>query len=557
MAYPNVILSKPAMPFETPPQIRTHLKSLSPQQDVICRDIYNHLTHSASWHLLWGVTGSGKTEIYKHLIKRFWDACHKTLLIVPEISLTPQMVHRFQSSFDGPLFVLHSDLGPKAYRENWWGAYQHPNALVLGTRSSLFHPLPNLKLIIMDEEHDRSYKQNDHLRYHAREVAMVRSHLEQLPIVFGSATPSFELLHQVELGKVKLHSLPVRYGSVHLPEIQIIPSPKPESGKISTELKQAIDSALSRGRQAMIYINRKGYAPFLICSNCQTWLKCPNCDASLTYYKSTRSCRCHYCDTEFATPSQCSNCQSPFLKYAGTATESVEEEIKGLFPNAQTLRVDRSVITNQTQLDLAVSKILSGQIDILVGTQMLGKGHDFPLLTVVGMLEMDQPLHFPDFRSLELTLQTIHQVAGRAGRTQPGRVFLQCHQPNQALLERLVKWPYEHIFQEEYHKRKQFKLPPFWTFARFVFEAPSLDQGFKWLSPLTQRIAEFNRSECLVVYPPTPCLMEKLSGKYRLQVLIKSNHNPTLHTTLQKILSWADRAYPRRYILDINTQQFL
>ena len=544
---------------DTAPQSVEPLATLNEDQNLVLAAIMHDIPKNQLRHLIYGVTGSGKTEIYMHLAYAIHQQHKRCLIIVPEIALTPQFVKRLRARLPIRTAILHSGLTQSQHQKNWYEAFSNEPTLVIGTRSALFHPLPNLGMIIMDEEQDRSYKQNDHMRYHAREVAFFRSQLENIPLIFGSATPSYELLHLAKQNHVTTHVLHQRYGEIALPKIHILPTSKTpdQDGWISPELKFRMDAALLEGTQTLLYLNRKGFAPYLTCTHCHVTLQCVHCDTTLTYYKKYDRCICHVCGYRTPTPQSCQACGSPFMAYRGIGTEALEEEVKKVFPTARIIRIDRDNITTFKKLHDALSQVAEGTVDIVIGTQMLGKGHDFPKLRVVGILSGDQTLHFPDFRSVEWTAQALHQISGRAGRKGIGEVFLQSHKPDQPLLQLICHSSYEEIFQQEYEKRKQYELPPHWQMARFVFDASSLDSGLTRLQPLWHHLQQRVPKQGVCVYPPTPCLMERIAKVYRVQLLIKATTHTQLHQTISAVLHWCKNHVKQRYILDIGPQQFL
>ncbi len=542
--------------LETPPDRKKH--DLNDSQAKLVSAIQSDIQADRLNHLIYGVTGSGKTEIYIHLAHRILEAGKTVLLLVPEIALTPQLVSRISKQLAHPLITLHSNLTPKQHREAWLSAFFHSSCLVVGTRSALFHPLPNLGMIIMDEEHDGSYKQSDHLRYHARDIVKRRAAFESIPWIMGSATPSYEALTLCQADQVIKHRLPHRHKHVALPTLSLIQAPRNpyQAGWLSQELKEAVTETLENQEQSLLFLNRKGFAPYLTCQSCNQWAQCSNCDTTLTYYRKQSQCVCHLCGKKTPPPTHCTECRSPFMIFKGAGTEAIEAEIRTLFPEATLARIDRDEVTSFKDLETLFEDATQGRIDILIGTQMLAKGHDLPHLTLVGILNGDQTLHHPDFRSVERTAQLIQQVSGRSGRTKPGRVFIQTL--GHPLLEKIIHTDYIQLYEEELSKRKEYGLPPMGYLGRFVFDALGLQQGLNGLSGLSPLLNSLRSThKALTIVPPSPCIVERIARRFRIQILIKSSDYRSFHTAIHHIQRWAETQYPRRVLLDISPQEFL
>lgn len=403
--------------------------------------------------LLFGVTGSGKTEIYIRAAQNALTQGRSTLILVPEIALTPQLRSRFEDRFGSEVAVLHSSLGEKSRREYWWDILKGRRRVVVGARSALFAPLSDIGLIVVDEEHEPSYKQEDRLRYSARDLALVRARQHNAIAILGSATPAIETYHAAENGKHERLELRTRPQSRPMPSIETVDLTKepreqrsPEMTNralIGARMREALAAVLSRQEQAMVFVNRKGFANFLICRDCGEVPKCLNCSVSLTYYQRSKKLRCHYCGLEMAAIDQCPKCLSFELKFMGMGTELIEDELNRLYPGTKIARLDAETADTAKKIEETLEKFRRGETQILVGTQMLAKGHDFPNVTFVGVVLADLNLHLPDFRAGERTFQLLTQVSGRAGRAdKPGHVIIQTLMPDHYVLQAAAKQDY-------------------------------------------------------------------------------------------------------------------
>ncbi|MEW6646673.1 MAG: primosomal protein N' [Pseudomonadota bacterium] len=483
--------------------------------------------------LLDGVTGSGKTEVYLRLIAQNLAAGRQTLVLVPEIGLTPQLLERFRRRFPVPIAVLHSGLADGERLNAWLAARAGLAPIVIGTRSAVFTPLPQLGLIVVDEEHDPSFKQQDGFRYSARDVAVVRAQKAGVPIVLGSATPALESLANATAGRYIRLELPERAGSAIHPQLHLLDIRHQRlDGGISEPLYGVMGRHLERGGQVLLFLNRRGYAPVLLCHDCGWVASCRRCDAHLTYHAGQKRIRCHHCGTERPVPQQCGSCGSHDLRPIGHGTERVEEALRARFPDTGIERIDRDATRRKGSLEAKLERVHSGEARILIGTQMLAKGHHFPDVTLVGILDADQGLFSADFRAGERMAQLILQVAGRAGRAErPGEVLIQTHHPDHPLLRLLIEQGYGAFAAAALEERRQAELPPFSFLALLRAEAPGAAVPLAFLEQ-ARRLAEDVGHAGVMVLGPVPAPMERRAGRYRAQLLLQAASRATLHRLL-------------------------
>ncbi len=487
--------------------------------------------------LLDGVTGSGKTEVYLRLIEQQVAAGRQTLVLVPEIGLTPQLLERFRRRFALPIAVLHSGLADGERLGAWLAAAKGQAPIVIGTRSAVFTPLPQLGLIIVDEEHDPSFKQQEGFRYSARDVAVMRARQAGVPILLGSATPSLESLANAEAGRYTRLVLPERAGTASHPTMRLFDMRQlPVEGGVSEPLYRAMEQHLARDGQVLLFLNRRGYAPVLLCHNCGWVATCKRCDAHLTYYAGQKRIRCHHCGAERPTPQQCGDCGSIDLRPVGQGTERVEEALRARFPDTGIERIDRDATRRKGALEEKLERVHSGAARILIGTQMLAKGHHFPDVTLVGILDADQGLFSADFRAGERMAQLILQVAGRAGRAdKPGEVVIQTHHPDHPLLRLLIEQGYGAFATAALVERRQAELPPYSFLALLRAEAPgaAVPQGFL---EEARTLAEGCGPEGVMLLGPVPAPMERRAGRFRAQLLLQAANRTALHRLLERWL---------------------
>lgn len=505
--------------------------------------------------LLDGVTGSGKTEVYLQLIAKAIAQNLQTLILVPEINLTPQTLAHFQNRFQVPIAVLHSQISEKARAQAWIQAYNGDAPIILGTRLSAFTPIQNLGLIIIDEEHDLSFKQQDHFRYSARDLLLKRAQLEQCPIVLGSATPAVETWHNAHCGKFTHLVLPERAGNAAQPEIEIldIRHKQLEAG-LSYDLLQQIAQHLDNNNQVLLFLNRRGYAPVLMCYSCGWHQNCQRCDSHMILHNYSKLVRCHHCDAQHAIPNACPNCAGIGLNALGLGTQRIEEFLAEYFPKAKIARVDRDSVHTKKQLQSVLDAVHANEINILIGTQMLAKGHHFPNLSLVAIIDIDAALFSADFRATERIAQLITQVSGRAGRgAKLGKVVLQTTHPDNPLLQTLIYQNYHAFLQNIIMERRQTNLPPYSYQVMFRAETktPSIARNF--LQDIKALIRETH--DDLHYLGPIPAPMEKRQGFYRAQLLLQANSRAILHKELQKIVPKIEAnklAHKVRWSIDVD-----
>ncbi|NRH27826.1 primosomal protein N' [Pseudomonas sp. MS19] len=493
-------------------------------------------------YLLAGVTGSGKTEVYLQLIHQTLQAGKQALVLIPEINLGPQTLARFERRFNARIALLHSAVNDRDRLDAWLAARDGDADIIIGTRSALFTPMKNPGLIIIDEEHDASYKQQEGLRYHARDLALVRAHQENVPIVLGSATPSLETLHNATSGRYQLLKLNKRAGGALPPRfLRLDVKSLPLDSGISGPMQQAISQTLAAGQQVLVFLNRRGFAPTLLCHDCGWLSECPRCDARMTVHQRSNELRCHHCGHAERQPRNCPKCQRVDLRPVGAGTERAEERLATLFPDVPVLRVDRDSTSRKDAMNNLLTTIERGEPCILVGTQMLAKGHHFPRVTLVAILDADGGLFSADFRASERMAQLIVQVAGRAGRAEEaGKVIIQSHLADHPLLVQLTEQGYFAFAEQALTERRDAGLPPFCHLALLRAEAhkPGQAEGF-----LDEACAEAEmllgelQLEGIELLGPVPAPMERRAGRYRAQLLIQSAARAPLHRLLHAWLA--------------------
>lgn len=485
-------------------------------------------------YLLVGVTGSGKTEIYLQLIHQVLEAGKQALILIPEINLGPQTVQRFAQRFNAKVVLLHSNLTDRERFDAWQSAQEGSAHVVIGTRSALFTPLKNTGLIIVDEEHDASYKQQEGFRYNARDLAVMRAHLERVPLVLGSATPSLESLHNAHIGRYALLKLNKRAGGALPPIFERFDiRSRPLEAGLSRPLIRRIEETLANGRQVMVFLNRRGFAPALLCHGCGWMALCPRCDARLTLHQRSDEVRCHHCDYRSKPPTQCPECQHAELLPVGNGTERTEEYLQQRFPNYPVLRIDRDSTSRKGSLEQLFTQIHSGEPCLLLGTQMLAKGHHFPRVTLVAIVNADGGLFSTDFRATERMAQQIVQVAGRTGRAnEQGHVVIQTHLADHPLLVQLTQEGYLSFANQALNERRAANLPPFSQLALLRTDATALEQAEDFLQQAAVIARSLSSANHVDVLGPVSAPMERRAGRYRAQLLIQANNRADLHRLL-------------------------
>lgn len=490
--------------------------------------------HTFQPFLLEGVTGSGKTEVYLKLIDQIVSHGRQVLVLVPEISLTPQMTRRFQSRLNHTTEVLHSALTDKQRMEAWLRAKDGKVNVVIGTRSAITTPFPELGLIIIDEEHDSSFKQQEGFRYSARDMAVMRSQILNIPVVLGSATPSFESLHNVNQERYRNIKLEQRYGKAKPPSVNLVDlRSQPLHDGLSLKLLETMKQHLAKGNQVLLFINRRGFAPTLLCHDCGWIARCQRCDSHMTYHHGKQKLRCHHCGAERRAEQSCPDCTGSTLIPVGEGTERVEQALNKQMPDVDVIRIDRDTTRRKGSLESLLAEVHQGGAKILIGTQMLAKGHHFPDVTLVGILNIDQGLFSVDFRALEKTAQLIVQVSGRAGREEkPGEVMLQTHYPDHPLLQILLQSGYAEFAQQALKEREQTCLPPYSYMALLRAEAVDVSQPLEFLREAKNLAQEFSVQD-VELLGPMPSPMEKRAGRFRAQLFVQSSQRSTLHKLLK------------------------
>jgi primosomal protein N' (replication factor Y) (superfamily II helicase) len=478
--------------------------------------------------LLHGVTGSGKTEVYIRAMRASLDQERSAMMLVPEIALTPVFSRRLREHFGHEVAIFHSSLKRGERFDEWTRVKNGEARIVIGTRSAVFAPVSNLGLIIIDEEHEASYRQQDSPYYSGRDTAIVRAQKESAVVVLGSATPSLESFQNARNGKYQYLNMPERIGSRPMAEASIIDMRNVflRHGKphvFSDELLDAIKETKQRGKQSIILLNRRGYSSFILCRSCGESVQCKNCDVTLTYHRTERLMICHYCNHREQVPSVCPHCGKEYIHYVGEGTQQLEEMLHTAFPDLRLARIDRDSTVNRRRFENTLMEFSEGRLDTLVGTQMLAKGHDFPNVTLVGVVSVDAGLALPDFRAAERTFQLITQVAGRAGRgDRPGRVLIQTYHPDHYALKHACAQDYEGFFEEEIRYRQNHSYPPFISLASLLVHGPDLSKVRNDAQELRKQLDQANQDRAARILGPAPAPLSRLKGEHRYQLLIKS-----------------------------------
>lgn len=546
--------------FRTPVQRDSPPAPTAAQEVAIAAITEAILNRAGASFLLHGVTGSGKTEVYLRAIDEVRQAGRGAILLVPEIALTPQLVGRFRARFGDDIAVLHSGLTIRQRDDAWQSLRQGRVRVAIGARSALFAPVADLGLIVVDEEHDPSFKQDEGFRYHARDMALLRAQYAGAVSVLGSATPSIETYYRANQGGIRLLSLPTRATGAAMPEVEIVDLRRHRSGPtghplLSGPLHQAIGDCLETGHQAIIFLNRRGFSPSIRCAACGALAECPACSVALTEHKAQGALRCHYCDFQRAVAQPCIACGSPEYKRLGVGTEQLEKSIEESFPKARVARLDRDTASGEG-VEAVLDRLRSGEVDVLVGTQMVTKGHDIAGVTLVGVALADQSLAFPDFRASERTFQLLAQVAGRAGRAEaPGKVVLQTYQPDHPAVRLAASHDYESFYDEEIRARDEVGYPPF---ARLVSVrvhagAEADARGATQVLADAARQHPAVREGAVQVLGPAPAPLVRLRGRYHYRLLLKSSDRKLLRNVTAQLAARIDQGLPPSHAtLDID-----
>jgi primosomal protein N' (replication factor Y) len=505
--------------------------------------------------LLHGVTGSGKTEVYLHAIAHALHQGKRALVLTPEIALTPQLVRRFRGRFSEGIAVLHSGLSVGERYDEWRRIRRGEVSIVIGARSAIFAPLDKLGIIVVDEEHEATYKQSEGVTYNARDLALVRGKLEKATVVLGSATPLITTFHAAKEGRIQYLPLPERVAGRPMPETRIVDTRKLKGVTFSPEMITAISDNLDQGGQTLLFLNRRGFATYLLCKDCGHVYRCPNCSVTLTHHRAKQRHFCHYCDYSLPAPSVCPECHGTDIGLFGRGTERLEDEVQELFPAARVARMDSDTTTGRGGHARILKRLEDGAIDILIGTQMIAKGHDYPGVTLVGIVSADATLNIPDFRSAERTFQLVSQVMGRAGRgDSPGKVIIQGASYDHYALLRAAAHDYEGFFEEEIAFREEVGYPPFSHLAMVVISGTAEKAVEKGAHDAARSLREERqllkiRAEIL---GPAPAPLAKVRGRFRWQILLKARNRSELKRLLSTFQREWNPARVLRTIIDVD-----
>ena len=509
--------------------------------------------------LLYGVTGSGKTEIYLQLIEKIIQKNKTAIVLVPEISLTPQMVERFIARFgQEKIAVLHSKLSIGERYDQWNKIKNGECKIVIGARSAIFAPIQNLGLIIIDEEHDSSYKSETNPRYNAKELAGYMAKKNNIPLVLGSATPDISTYYKAENNKIEMLKLTKRANESNLPKVDVIDLREELANGnrsiLSRKLYEEIEKNLKDKKQTILFLNRRGYSTFVMCRDCGYTVKCKNCNITMTYHIKTNKLKCHYCGHEEKNLTECPECHSKNIKYFGTGTQRLEEDINKIFPEATTIRMDIDTVTRKNSHEEILNKFKNDNIDILIGTQMVVKGHHFPNVTLVGVIAADSSLYIEDYRANERTFQILTQVSGRAGREKlPGRVIIQTYNPDNFAIECSKKQNYDEFYETEIELRKQLKYPPFCDIISIGLTDTDNNKIKNVSERLYNNISRTIKNEKMDfnIYKPLPCPIDKIKNKYRWRIILKGKLNNKIINIINKSIEQVN-SKTTRIIVDTN-----
>ncbi|MGH1709767.1 primosomal protein N' [Enterococcus faecalis] len=547
-------------PFANQTFEKTTALSLNAEQQVAVETILQSVQEQQSQtYLLEGITGSGKTEVYLQVIAEVLNQGKTAIMLVPEISLTPQMVQRFKSRFGEHVAVMHSGLSQGEKYDEWRKIERGEAEVVVGARSAIFAPIENIGVIIIDEEHEASYKQEETPRYHARDLAIWRSEYHHCPVVLGSATPSLESRARAQKNVYQRLRLTQRANqAATLPTIDVVNMRQEvENGNVSSfsmSLQEKLQERLEKNEQSVLLLNRRGYSSFVMCRDCGYVLPCPNCDISLTLHMDSKTMKCHYCGHEERIPYRCPNCGQDKIRYYGTGTQKVEEELQTLLPDSRILRMDVDTTRRKGAHEKILRTFGEGQADILLGTQMIAKGLDFPNVTLVGVLNADTALNLPDFRSSERTFQLLTQVSGRAGRAEkPGEVIIQSFNPEHYAIQLAKAQDYEDFYTKEMYIRHRGDYPPYYFTVQITASHPEENEAAKQMFQIATKLKQ-GLSPQAILLGPTPNAIMRVNNRYFYQVIIKYKQEPMLQPLLKEILTDTQRATARGLKLSIDAE---
>ena len=570
LAFPPLKKATKERKSKRPPVIPALEKSKRPILTVEQKKVFEDITVQPGFnvHLAFGVTGSGKTEVYLQLLEKVLDKGQTGMVLVPEISLTPQLIERFVERFGDRIAALHSQLTTRERTSQWWDIVEGRKSILIGARSALFCPMPNLGIIIVDEEHEPSYKQEEKLKYHGRDSAIMLAKTMNCPIILGSATPSLESWNNAKEGRYQLHTLKNRVGDRHLPTVELVDLRESDDKRppylphwMSLELFKKMQTTLEKNKQVALFLNRRGLSPLVLCPTCGHTMQCPNCDINLTLHANSHLI-CHYCDYHENLKPICPECHDGEMKSLGLGTEQVEVDLKKLFPYSKVARADRDEIQNRADLEELIKDMETGAIDILVGTQMIAKGLDFENLHLVGLVLADVGFNLPDFRSTERSYQLISQMSGRSGRhidkeDGAGLVLVQAYNTEHLSLEFAKNHDFEGFAEKELEHRKTFKYPPFGKLVSFRIQGLHLQAVETTAQRLVARAqhlkATYQPYQSLDILGPVPSPIPKLRNQHRYQVLLKGPQAKNLNQLTRQILGsqdWVEKG--TRILVDVD-----
>ncbi|GEM03482.1 primosomal protein N' [Halolactibacillus miurensis] len=539
--------------------------TLAPQQQAALDAIVSKMDQNLpDTFLLHGVTGSGKTEVYLQAIDHAIKQGKEAIVLVPEISLTPMMVERFKRRFGDAVAVLHSALSKGERFDEWRKIQKKQVSVAVGARSAIFAPFENLGMIIIDEEHESTYKQEDHPRYHVRDVAKKRAIYHACPVVLGTATPTLETYARAKKGVYHLIEMPERINQSVMPKVTIQDMREElhqgNRTMFSRQLKEAIQQRIDKQEQVVLFLNRRGYSTFVMCRDCGHTVECPDCDISLTYHQRDHRLKCHYCNYSEPMPKVCPNCESESIRFFGTGTEKVEEALNETFPEARIIRMDVDTTRKKGAHERLLKQFGKKQADILLGTQMIAKGLDFPDVTLVGVLAADGLLNLPDFRAAEKTFQLLTQVSGRAGRHElTGEVIIQTYTPEHYSVLFAKEYDYHGFFKQEMTLRKAYQYPPYY-FLTLITVTHENRLKAEEVTRVIQKLLNKHLTEQAIILGPTPSPIERIKGRYRFQCMVKYKDEPDLMTVLRKILKHYEAESNKNQLMihiDLNPQQLM
>lgn len=495
--------------------------------------------------LLYGITGSGKTLVYLNAIEEAIAAGKRALYLVPEISLTPWPAAYLAARFPGRVALVHSGLSPGERYDEWMRIIRNEADVVVGARSALFSPIQDLGLIIVDEEHEASYKQEDGVRYNARDSALMLGQTLGITVVLGSATPSLETFQNAKTGKIKLITLKSRVNAQGLPDVDVVDMRGKKNEVFSESLKTLVADTLKDGNQTLLFLNRRGFSNFIICKDCGYTFSCPNCSVTMTMHKREASLKCHYCGGSLPLPDACPQCRGSHLRHPGIGTERIEEEVRAGFPKAKTGRMDSDTTRKKGAAKKIIAAVEDKGLDVLIGTQMVSKGHHFPGITLVGVISGDTSLNIPDFRGAERTFQLITQAAGRAGRGEhPGRVVIQTLNPEHYCFIHSAAHDYDGFFETEISHRRELGYPPFGRLCCIRMEGRKEEEVSRCARILRGLTDQMKKTPDITVLGPSPSLIPKLKGRFRFLLLIKAGNASTMHSFVRALKKELDSKKP-------------